>query len=55
MQPFNVTSLIVLLIGLVAWATGLLVVISSPSRKSARHFYYMGLASLLVSLCFPWG
>jgi serine phosphatase RsbU (regulator of sigma subunit) len=54
-KPFNITSLIVLLTGLVAWATGLLVVISSPSRKSARHFYYMGLASLLVSLCFPLG
>jgi serine phosphatase RsbU (regulator of sigma subunit) len=54
-KPFNITSLIVLLTGLVAWATGLLVVISSPSRKSARHFYYMGLAGLLVSLCFPLG
>ena len=54
-KPFNVTSLIVLLTGLVAWMAGLLVVISSPSRKSARHFYYMGLVSLLVSLCFPLG
>jgi len=54
-KPFNITSLIVLLTGLVAWAAGLLVVISSPSRKSARHFYYMGLSSLLVSLCFPLG
>ena len=54
-KPFNFTSLIVLLTGLVAWVTGLLVVISSPSRKSARHFYYMGLVSLLVSLCFPLG
>jgi serine phosphatase RsbU (regulator of sigma subunit) len=54
-KPFNITSLIVLLTGLVAWATGLLVVISSPSRKSARHFYYMGLTSLLLSLWFPLG
>lgn len=54
-QPFNVTAIIVLLTGLVAWATGLLVVISSPSRKSARHFYYMGLVSLLVGLWFPLG
>jgi len=52
-RPFNITSLIVLLTGLVAWATGLLVVISSPSRKSARHFYYMGLVSLLANLWFP--
>ena len=54
-QTFNFTSLIVLLSGLVGWATGLLVVISSPSRKSARHFYYMGTAALLLSLCFPLG
>ena len=54
-KPFNVTSLIVLISALVAWLTGLLVVISSPSRKSARHFFYMGLACLLVSLCFPLG
>jgi sigma-B regulation protein RsbU (phosphoserine phosphatase) len=54
-KPFNLTSLLVLLTGLVAWATGLLVVISSPSRKSARHFFYMGLTSLLLSLWFPLG
>ena len=54
-RPFNFTSLIVLVSALVAWLTGLLVVISSPSRKSARHLYYMGLACLLVSLCFPLG
>ena len=54
-QPFNITSIIVLLTGLVAWATGLLVVISSPARKSARHLFYMGLVSLLVSLWFPLG
>ena len=54
-KPFNFTSIIVLLTGLVAWATGLLVVISSPGRKSARHFYYMGVVSLLLSLCFPLG
>ncbi|MGA2079509.1 MAG: PP2C family protein-serine/threonine phosphatase [Holophaga sp.] len=54
-QPFNATSLIVLITGLVAWATGLLVAISSPSRKSARHLYYMGLAGLLAGLWFPLG
>ncbi len=54
-KTFNTTSLIVLVSALVAWLTGLLVVISSPSRKSARHFFYMGLACLLVSLCFPLG
>jgi len=54
-KPFNFTSIIVLLTGLVAWATGLLVVVSSPGQKSARHFYYMGVVSLLLSLCFPLG
>ena len=54
-KPFNFTALIVLLTALVAWATGLLVVISSPSQKSARHFFYMGVAALLLSLCFPLG
>jgi serine phosphatase RsbU (regulator of sigma subunit) len=54
-QPFNLTAFIVLLAGLVAWATGLLVVIASPSRKSARHFYYMGLVSLLLGLWFDLG
>jgi serine phosphatase RsbU (regulator of sigma subunit) len=54
-KPFDITSLVLLLTALTAWATGLLVVISSPSRKSARHFYYMGLVTLLVSLWFPLG
>ena len=49
-KPFQFTALIVLLSGLVAWAVGLLVAISSPSRKIARHFYYMGVLSLLLTL-----
>ena len=49
-KPFNYTALLVLLAGLVAWAVGLLVVISSPSRKIARHFYYMGVVALLLTL-----
>ena len=54
-KPFDFTSLIILLTGLVAWATGLLVVISSPSRKIARHFYYMGVVALLFTVLIPMG
>jgi serine phosphatase RsbU (regulator of sigma subunit) len=49
-KPFDFASLIILLSGLVAWGVGLLVVISSPSRKIARHFYYMGVVALLLTL-----
>jgi serine phosphatase RsbU (regulator of sigma subunit) len=49
-KKFDVTTLLVLLSGLVAWGVGLLVVISSPSRKIARHFYYMGIVSLLLTV-----
>jgi len=49
-KTFDRTGLIVLLSGLAAWAVGLLVVISSPSRKIARHFYYIGVVSLLVTV-----
>ena len=54
-KPFDFTALIILLSGLVAWAVGLLVAISSPSRKIARHFYYMGVVALLCSVLFPLG
>ncbi len=47
-KPFNWVSFSVLLTGLVAWALGLLVVVSSPQRKIARHFFYMGLLALLM-------
>jgi serine phosphatase RsbU (regulator of sigma subunit) len=49
-KPFDNTTLIVLLSGLVAWGMGLLVVISSPQRKIARHFYYLGVATLLMTV-----
>jgi len=54
-KPFDFTALIILLSGLVGWAVGLLVVISSPSRKIARHFYYMGVVALLYSVLLPHG
>lgn len=47
-KPFNWVAFSVLLTGLVAWALGLLVVVSSPQRKIARHFFYMGLLALLM-------
>lgn len=49
-KPFNFTALIVLLTGLVAWAIGLVVVVSTPQRKIARHFYYLGVLALLTPL-----
>ena len=49
-KPFNYVGLSVLLSGFAAWAIGLLVVVSAPQRKVARHFFYMGTLSLLVPL-----
>lgn len=47
-KPFNGTDLVVLLTGLASWAIGLLVMVSSPQRKVARHFFYLGLLALLL-------
>jgi serine phosphatase RsbU (regulator of sigma subunit) len=52
-RPFSYVGLSVLLSGLAAWAIGLLVVVSSPQRKVARHFYYMGATALLLPLYAP--
>lgn len=49
-KPLDYTVVIALATGLVAWAIGLLVVISAPQRKVARHFYYLGLLTLLIPL-----
>ncbi|MCE1228958.1 MAG: SpoIIE family protein phosphatase [Firmicutes bacterium] len=49
-KPFHPTQLIVLLTGLLTWALGLLVVVSSPQRKITRHFYYLGLMALMMPL-----
>nr|WP_320133366.1 SpoIIE family protein phosphatase [uncultured Holophaga sp.] len=51
-KPLGRTQCIVLLAGLVAWGIGLLVAISSPRRKVARHFYYLGLTALLATTYF---
>ena len=49
-KPVDYTMVIALATGLVAWAIGLLVVVSAPQRKVARHFYYLGLLTLLIPL-----
>ncbi len=49
-QPVDRTMIIMLVMGAVAWAIGLLVVVSTPQRKIARHFFYLGTLTLLVSL-----
>jgi len=52
-KPFNYVGLSVLLSAFVAWAIGLLVVVSSPQRKVARHFFYMGAIALLIPIYAP--
>ncbi|WP_306592046.1 SpoIIE family protein phosphatase [Geothrix sp. 21YS21S-4] len=48
-KPINLVQLALLLNGLVAWAIGLLVVLSAPERKSSRHFFYLAATALLLS------
>ncbi len=49
-KPFSIASLLLVVSALVAWALGLLVVVSSAQRKVARHFFYLGVLALLVPL-----
>ena len=49
-KPFDWTGLSLLVTGLAAWGLGLLVVVSSPQRKISRHFFYLGVLTLLVPL-----
>lgn len=51
-KPFNRLTFIMLVSGLIAWLLGLVVVISSPQRKIARHFYYLGVVTLILPLAF---
>jgi serine phosphatase RsbU (regulator of sigma subunit) len=46
---FDAKNAVLLLTGIVAWAIGLLVVLSSPQRKVARHFYYLGAFALILA------
>jgi len=47
-KPFDRAHCMRLITGLMFWALGLLVVVSSPQRKTSRHFYYLGLLFLLA-------
>ena len=40
-KPLDWVQLALLANGLLAWAIGLLVVLSAPERKSSRHFFYL--------------
>ena len=48
-KPLDWTQLTLLANGILAWAIGLLVVISAPERKSSRHFFYLAAVALLLS------
>ena len=47
-KPFDRDQTVRLAAGLIFWAIGMLVVVSSPQRKTSRHFYYLGLLFLLI-------
>jgi serine phosphatase RsbU (regulator of sigma subunit) len=48
-KPLDWIQLALLANGILAWAIGLLVVISAPERKSSRHFFYLAAVALLLS------
>jgi serine phosphatase RsbU (regulator of sigma subunit) len=48
-KPLDWVQLALLANGILAWAVGLLVVISAPERKSSRHFFYLAAIALLMS------
>ena len=48
-KPLQWIQLSLLANGIIAWALGLLVVISAPERKSSRHFFYLAATALLMS------
>jgi serine phosphatase RsbU (regulator of sigma subunit) len=48
-KPLDWIQLALLANGILAWAIGLLVVLSAPERKSSRHFFYLAATALLLS------
>ncbi len=48
-KPLQSLQLALLINGIIFWFVGLLVVSSTPERKSSRHFFYIGCAALLLS------
>lgn len=51
-KPLNSFQLSMLVNAFVFWLVSLLVVISTPERKSARHFFYMGCLGLFMAATF---
>lgn len=54
-KPLHTIQLALLANGIIAWLIGLLVVLSTPERKSSRHFFYLAGAALLMSSAAPSG
>ncbi|WP_243315760.1 SpoIIE family protein phosphatase [Geothrix paludis] len=48
-KPLDLEQVALLLNGILAWAISLLVVLSAPERKTARHFFYLAATALLMS------
>lgn len=48
-KPLNLFQAALLINGLIAWAIALLVVVSAAERKSARHFFYLASAGLMLA------
>jgi serine phosphatase RsbU (regulator of sigma subunit) len=48
-KPLQSFQLALLINGIIFWFIGLLVVSSTPERKSSRHFFYIGCSALLIS------
>lgn len=48
-KPWNSYQFSILINALVFWFVSLLVVVSTPERKSSRHFFYLGFVGLLLA------
>lgn len=48
-KPLDWGQITLLANGVLAWAVGLLVVLSAPERKTSRHFFYLSALALLIS------
>ncbi len=48
-KPFNSYQFSILLDALIFWFVSLMVVVSTPERKSSRHFFYIGCVGLLMA------
>ncbi|MBI3132802.1 MAG: SpoIIE family protein phosphatase [Acidobacteria bacterium] len=48
-KPFNSYQFSILLNAIIFWFVSLLVVMSTPERKSSRHFFYLGCMGLLMA------